>query len=106
MDFSNSSKNYCLNNAIANNYLIYHPNERDSVYGITHSGFINAGVYLMHSSVFDGFAVADKFSFENDFLQININQLKPRAYTTDCYFIDIGIPADYERAQQAFSKLN
>ncbi len=63
------------------------------------SGLINAGVYLISTSIFNKFALSNQFSFEKDFLQRYLTQLYPRAYLTDSFFIDIGIPIDYERAQ-------
>ncbi len=62
-------------------------------------GLINAGMYLIQPGVFDPYELPQKFSFETDFLQRYCTELKPRAYITQAYFIDIGVPADYDRAQ-------
>lgn len=62
-------------------------------------GLINIGVYLINSGVLDEFELPRKFSFENDFLRPNLVSLVPEAFVTDGYFIDIGIPEDYSRAQ-------
>ena len=63
----------------------------------TGSGYINGGIYRMQRSLLDGYAVGTQFSFEKEVLQA---LGKPfRAYAADGYFIDIGIPDDYQRAQ-------
>ncbi|VVC76499.1 D-glycero-alpha-D-manno-heptose 1-phosphate guanylyltransferase [Aquicella siphonis] len=61
-------------------------------------GLINAGVYLIHPGLFTPFELPSSFSFEHDFLLPHLNQLKPRAFVANDYFIDIGIPEDYARA--------
>ncbi len=63
------------------------------------SGLINAGVYILQPEIFASFGLPDKFSFEKDFLQVHCKELLPRAFLTSAYFIDIGLPDDYERAQ-------
>ena len=62
-------------------------------------GLINAGVYIVQANVFEELGFSGKFSFETEFLQKLCAVLEPRAFITDAYFIDIGIPEDYERAQ-------
>ena len=62
------------------------------------AGNINGGVYLASKDIFDDFDLEDKFSFEK-FIQINFKELKARTKVFDNYFIDIGIPEDYEKAQ-------
>lgn len=62
-------------------------------------GFINAGVYAMRKNVFDRFNLPEAFSFEHDFLREHLPALTPMAYPANGYFIDIGIPEDYARAQ-------
>ena len=65
-------------------------------------GTMNAGVYIIQPSVFKVFGLSGKFSFETEFLQPFYSKLRPRAFVTDGYFIDIGIPEDYEKAQKYF----
>ena len=62
-------------------------------------GLINAGVYIVQANVFKKLGFSGKFSFETEFLQKQCAVLATRAFITDAYFIDIGIPEDYERAQ-------
>jgi D-glycero-alpha-D-manno-heptose 1-phosphate guanylyltransferase len=63
------------------------------------SGLINAGVYILKPDVFTSFGLFGKFSFETDVLQAHCRELSPRAFLTSAYFVDIGLPDDYERAQ-------
>ncbi len=63
------------------------------------SGLINAGVYIIHPGVFAQFNLFGRFAFESDLLQMHCEELSPRAFVTDAYFIDIGIPEDFKRAQ-------
>ncbi len=62
-------------------------------------GLINAGVYILQPDIFETFGMTGRFSLETDLLQRHCDALSPRAYLTDAYFIDIGLPEDYERAQ-------
>lgn len=66
----------------------------------TQSGYINSGVYSISKDIFDDIE-DDTFSFEL-FLQ---NQKDIAAYIGDGYFIDIGIPLDYEKAKEDFKEL-
>lgn len=59
-------------------------------------GLINSGIYLLKKDLFDDFSLMDRFSFE-EFLQENYKTLKIQTQIFDDYFIDIGIPEDYER---------
>ena len=36
---------------------------------------------------------------ELDLVEPNIDQIQPQAFQSDAYFIDMGIPEDYQRAQ-------
>ncbi|OGT59865.1 MAG: hypothetical protein A3F14_06890 [Gammaproteobacteria bacterium RIFCSPHIGHO2_12_FULL_43_28] len=64
------------------------------------NGLINAGVYLLHPAIFANFPLHAPFSIENDFLAKFLAELKPNAFIADDYFIDIGIPEDYARAER------
>jgi len=64
-------------------------------------GYINAGIYLVKSDILQNFE-SKSFSFESDFLQKSIDSLNIRGFKSDGYFIDIGIPEDYERAKEYF----
>lgn len=67
------------------------------------SGCINGGVYLIDKRLFEKVAFATlprKFSFETDMLERYCRQLRIYGFSSEGYFIDIGIPADYQRAQK------
>lgn len=65
------------------------------------NGLINAGTYLMNRDLFGIYDVSEEiFSFEKDFLEKYLSDLRPTAYLCDGYFVDIGIPEDYEKAKK------
>lgn len=70
----------------------------------TESGLINGGCYLLNKQAFQQLDFRDKFSFEKDFLEKYLHTQVMAAYTEDAYFIDIGIPEDYEKAQTDLSR--
>ena len=68
------------------------------------SGLINGGVYALNVEEFLKEDLPEKFSFEKDYLEKKVdNQMATKSklfgMIQDEYFIDIGIPEDYERAQ-------
>ena len=63
------------------------------------AGFINSGIYLLSPDIFNGLSLPDVFSFETEFLLPYIKSTPPNAFVTDGYFIDIGVPEDFSRAQ-------
>lgn len=65
----------------------------------TEKGFINGGVYLIDKAIFNNI-YEDSFSFESDILESL--KYKISAFESEGYFIDIGIPDDYEKAQKDF----
>ncbi len=62
-------------------------------------GNINGGIYILHRDLFSGFNFSEKFSFEKDVMEKYCTEKKFAAFSFDDYFIDIGIPEDYKRAQ-------
>lgn len=62
-------------------------------------GLINGGVYALHTNKFLNESLPDKFSFEKDYLEALYTERRMFGVEQDEYFIDIGIPEDYERAQ-------
>lgn len=58
------------------------------------SGLINSGIYVVTTSEIISYN-QDKFSFELDFIQKYKGQFK--AFITNSYFVDIGIPEDYHK---------
>lgn len=67
-------------------------------------GLINGGIYLLKREIFDKLD-SERFSFEKDFLEKSLHENKIFSYLSDGYFIDIGIPDDYFRAQRELPKL-
>lgn len=62
-------------------------------------GNINAGMYVLHKNKFLDEDLPAKFSFEKDYLEVYYNRRSMFGIAQNEYFIDIGIPEDYDRAQ-------
>jgi len=108
-DFFNSSKSYRINLAIK-------PMQNFDRYGsieildnkiisfkekqFTKKGFINTGAYFINKDIFKDID-KDIFSFE-EFL---VKEKDIYIYKADNYFIDIGIPDDYEKAKNDFKDM-
>lgn len=69
------------------------------------NGFINAGVYIVNRTTLLEKKLPEKFSFEKDYLEAFVDEKQFFAKSFDHYFIDIGIPEDYQKAQQDFIPL-
>jgi len=65
-------------------------------------GLINGGFYVLNVRRFLHESLPDKFSFETDYLEPLYHERKMYGLVQDKYFIDIGIPEDYSRAQTEF----
>lgn len=63
-------------------------------------GFINGGVYWLSPALFAGRQAGEAFSFEKEVLEAQYRFQAFYAQPSDAYFIDIGIPEDYARAQK------
>lgn len=68
-------------------------------------GLINGGVYLVNREVFQKPDLPQKFSFETDIMEKGIAQWNMQALVSKSYFIDIGIPEDYQKAQKELPQL-
>jgi len=62
------------------------------------SGLINGGVYVINVDAFLNENFERKFSFEKEFLEKYFTTLKMMGMIQDKYFIDIGIPEDFDKA--------
>lgn len=62
-------------------------------------GLINGGIYLLNGAKENFAAFPKKFSFEKEFFEPEVAGKTLQGYVSDSYFIDIGIPEDYYRAQ-------
>jgi D-glycero-alpha-D-manno-heptose 1-phosphate guanylyltransferase len=89
---------------IADRYGLVNMNDESQIVGFEEkkvgaSGLINGGVYCIFRNSFLNIPFPQKFSFEKDYLEKMINERDMIGYVSDKYFIDIGIPEDYARAQ-------
>jgi len=66
-------------------------------------GYINAGVYLLSAGIIERIPAGVPFSFEQELLVPSVHVIRPAAIVTKGLFIDIGVPEDYDRAQQLFA---
>jgi len=65
----------------------------------SNDGLINAGIYMFKAGLLQQrFQNLVKFSFEKDFMERHLTDLKVFGLELDGYFIDIGIPEDYQKA--------
>lgn len=67
------------------------------------TGLINGGLYWIKTALISTMPASEKFSFETEFLEKQVNTLKMGGYIDSSLFIDIGIPKDYEHAQHLFA---
>ena len=63
-------------------------------------GYINGGSYILNRVLFALEGFPEKFSFEIDYLQKYYSQRRIYGLVQEGYFIDIGIPEDYLKAQK------
>ena len=76
--------------------------EKDASAG---KGLINGGIYVIHREWLQQQGLPEKFSFEKDVLQAMVGKEAFCGLAFRDYFIDIGIPEDYYRAQREFAGL-
>lgn len=66
-------------------------------------GEINGGIYLLEKAEMTAIS-EEKFSFENAYMEACVTDKAMYAFRSDGYFIDIGVPEDYARAQKDFAE--
>lgn len=66
------------------------------------TGLINGGIYIINRKSFFDKDMPEHFSFEKHYLELFVKEKHFFGYEDKGYFIDIGIPEDYEKAQQDF----
>ncbi|MEO8765539.1 MAG: nucleotidyltransferase family protein [Ginsengibacter sp.] len=64
------------------------------------TGLINGGVYALSARSFIKENLPHTFSFEKDYLEQFIHSRNMYGLIQDEYFIDIGVPEDYEKAKR------
>jgi D-glycero-alpha-D-manno-heptose 1-phosphate guanylyltransferase len=79
--------------------------EKFSEKGISGKGLINAGCYLLQNNELGHYPLHHPFSIETDYLANKVVNQPINLFVTNGYFIDIGIPEDYEKAQQTLTNL-
>lgn len=69
-----------------------------------HEGLINGGFIFLSTAYFIEKTdhLPEMFSFEKDFLEVNLHSMIVKGFASTGYFIDIGIPEDYQKAETAF----
>lgn len=86
------------------NYRITAFREKSSA--VKKRAFINGGIYFLNRTIFLSTTEPNKnFSIENDFFSKFSDKLFFQGFPSDDYFIDIGIPEDFEKAQEDFGDL-
>lgn len=65
-------------------------------------GLINGGVYIINKAALAAKGLPEKYSFEKDYFEAYVHEGNLYGFVSDAYFIDIGIPTDYEKAQVDF----
>lgn len=73
--------------------------------GIAGPGLISAGCYVLASDALAKFPLAQPFSIETDHLALEARHSKLDVFITEGFFIDIGIPEDYAKAQNLLAGL-
>ena len=68
-------------------------------------GLINGGIYAIDRSQLDMALYPKKFSFEKEVLEPLSDLFLVAGRVQDGYFIDIGVPEDYERAQRELPEI-
>lgn len=61
-------------------------------------GLINGGLYRLDKKRLMSLGLSEKFSFEKDFLEVYCQQKAIKGRIEDAYFIDIGVPEDFRKA--------
>ena len=69
-------------------------------------GNINGGIYVLNKDFVMQKKLPAKCSFEKDFFEAFVHEKHFSAFISDSYFIDIGIPEDYEKAQLDFKVMH
>ncbi len=68
--------------------------------GVNGDGLINAGCYVLPVDLFHSEQLPERFSFEQDFLAQAVQKQRFEVFVSTGKFIDIGIPRDYQCAQE------
>ena len=69
-------------------------------------GYINGGIYLVEKQFLLNPKFRGKFSIERDCFALMTNDSRIFGFPSTGYFLDIGIPEDYQRAQYEFTQFD
>lgn len=70
--------------------------------GLAGGGYVNAGVYACRRDLIDLLPIRSSFSFEADFLEPELPNLRPQFLKLNAGIIDIGTPESYALANAQF----
>ena len=87
--------------ALNRNQRITGFSEKDLIVG---PGFINGGVYVINKAFLMEPVFRGKFSIEKDCFEKFYSTARFFGFPSDGYFIDIGIPEDFNKAQHDFTR--
>ena len=92
-------------------YGTVHKNEKNRIEGFEEKtykeqGLINGGLYLLDKQCLEAYNFPEKFSLEKLFLEQEYPNLAFYGFESTGYFLDIGIPEDYKRAQEDFKQFS
>lgn len=73
--------------------------------GVSGTGLINAGCYVLPKAALDVFSLGESFSLEAEFFVKYLQRIAFDAFVTRGRFIDIGVPDDYALAQTELAGL-
>lgn len=68
------------------------------------NGWINGGIYILNKSTISTMDFPVKFSLESEFLEKKYKELSFYGFESNAYFLDIGVPSDYKKAQDDFKQ--
>ena len=68
-------------------------------------GIINGGVYIFPKKILEKYPLHTNFSIESELSKNLTKNNHAQAIVSDGYFIDIGVPEDYKRAQTELKKI-
>ncbi len=68
-------------------------------------GIINGGTYIITKDFFKEIPLPNKFSLETDVFEKFCSSFSFYGFKFEDYFLDIGIPEDYKKAQNEFTEL-
>ena len=71
----------------------------------TNVGFINGGIYLVNKDLLSSLDLPQKHSFEKEILEKYAGGRTIKGVISESYFIDIGIPSDYQKASNDLKDL-